>query len=109
MAPAAAPIEVDVAVIGGGVTGVSAAYHVAAGGATVALLDRGRLGDGASGKTPGLVLTGIGDHLSRLAHGVGRDEAVALWRFSEANGRIIRDLVEKHAIACGYERRGTLA
>ncbi len=48
----------DVAVVGGGFTGLSAAYHLARRGARVALLDAETLGAGASGRTGGIVLEG---------------------------------------------------
>ena len=48
----------EVAIIGGGLTGVSAAYHLARRGVRAVLLEAGRLGDGASGRTGGIVLEG---------------------------------------------------
>ncbi len=48
----------DVAIIGGGLTGVSSAYHLARRGLRVTLLEAGRIGDGASGRTGGIVLEG---------------------------------------------------
>jgi gamma-glutamylputrescine oxidase len=48
----------DVVVIGGGLTGVSAAYHLARLGVRTVLLEARRLGDGASGRSGGIVLEG---------------------------------------------------
>src|ERR1700730_2376607 len=48
----------EVAIIGGGFTGVSAAYHLARRGIRPIVLEAGRLGDGASGRTGGIVLEG---------------------------------------------------
>jgi gamma-glutamylputrescine oxidase len=58
IAPAAPPARCDVAVVGGGFTGLSAAYHLAQRGVRVALLEASRLGSGASGRTGGIVLEG---------------------------------------------------
>jgi gamma-glutamylputrescine oxidase len=99
----------DVAIVGGGLAGVVAAYEVAASGAKAIVLERGALGGGASGRSAGLVLTGIADHASRLGHGVGRDEAATIWRFSADNGEVIREIVKRHKIACGYEPCGSYA
>ena len=58
--PPAAPLppRCDVAVVGGGFTGLSAAYHLARRGARVVLLEASALGAGASGRTGGIVLEG---------------------------------------------------
>ena len=56
--PAAPPSRCDVAVVGGGFTGLSAAYHLARRGARVALLEAATLGAGASGRTGGIALEG---------------------------------------------------
>jgi gamma-glutamylputrescine oxidase len=56
--PAPPPAACDVAVIGAGFTGLSAAYHLARRGCRVVVLEAGRVGDGASGRTGGLALEG---------------------------------------------------
>ena len=48
----------DVLIVGGGFTGLSAAYHLAQRGVDVALVEASRFGAGASGRTGGLVLEG---------------------------------------------------
>src|SRR5690349_7506463 len=60
-APAAAPLRgrVDVAVIGAGFTGLSAALHLAEGGRSVAVLEAAEIGFGASGRNVGLVNAGM--------------------------------------------------
>jgi gamma-glutamylputrescine oxidase len=57
-APRVLPPKIDVAIIGGGLTGVSAAYHLAQGGVRVALFEAEQIGSGASGRTGGIVLEG---------------------------------------------------
>ena len=56
--PPAFPATLDAVVVGGGFTGLSAAYHLARAGAAVAVLEARRIGDGASGRTGGIVLEG---------------------------------------------------
>jgi glycine/D-amino acid oxidase-like deaminating enzyme len=55
---ASLPTGCDVAVVGAGFTGLSAAYHLARGGAHVCLLEATRIGAGASGRTGALALEG---------------------------------------------------
>jgi gamma-glutamylputrescine oxidase len=59
--PLARDLDVDVAIIGGGFTGVSTAYHLSRRFPRlgIALLEATRLGNGASGRNGGLVLNGI--------------------------------------------------
>src|SRR5262249_42305833 len=59
-APPAAPLpaQCDVAVVGAGFTGLSAAYHLARRGVRVGVVEASRLGAGASGRTGGIVLEG---------------------------------------------------
>jgi gamma-glutamylputrescine oxidase len=56
---AAIPDRVDAAIVGGGFTGMSAAIHLARSGLSTIVFDSSRIGDGASGRTGGLVLEGI--------------------------------------------------
>ena len=58
------PPRCDVAIIGGGFTGLAAAYALAGGGAHVALFEARRIGGGASGRTGGIALEGT--HLGNL-------------------------------------------
>jgi gamma-glutamylputrescine oxidase len=49
----------DVAIVGGGLTGISAALHLARRGVRAVVFEAGLIGDGASGRTGGIVLEGI--------------------------------------------------
>lgn len=81
---AALPARCDVAVVGGGFTGLSAACHLARRGADVVLLEAATLGAGASGRTGGIVLEGTAaGPLERVEHcldalaGVVADSGIA--------------------------------
>ena len=56
--PAKSSTAPDVAIVGGGLTGASAAYHLAKMGIRAMLFEASFVGDGASGRTGGLVLEG---------------------------------------------------
>jgi gamma-glutamylputrescine oxidase len=52
------PRTIDVVVVGAGLTGISVALHLARGGLSVVVFEAARLGEGASGRTGGIVLEG---------------------------------------------------
>ncbi|SLN16154.1 NAD(P)/FAD-dependent oxidoreductase [Pseudooctadecabacter jejudonensis] len=95
-------IACDVCVVGGGYSGLSAALHLAQAGMDVVLLDAQRVGFGASGRNGGQVGTGqrIGqDDLEKIA---GLEHARALWGLSLESVHLVRDLIAKHDMACGW-------
>ncbi len=105
-------LEVDVAIVGGGLTGAGVAYHLRESRHDVAILEAGEAaagGGGASARAAGLVLTGISDHLNQLEHGVGREPAVAVWRYTQENARLVEEAVARERIACGFRRPGSYA
>src|SRR3977135_3384744 len=67
------PESVDVAVIGAGFTGLSAARTLARGGADVAVLEAETIGWGASSRNGGMVLTGLKLGVNKLISKNGRD------------------------------------
>jgi gamma-glutamylputrescine oxidase len=76
-------IEVDVAIVGGGYTGLSAATHLAAAGSEVALVEAHRLGDGASGRNGGQLGTGQRAWAEELEAELGLTRARALFDLAE--------------------------
>jgi gamma-glutamylputrescine oxidase len=74
---------VDVEIIGGGVTGCSAALVLAEAGLRVRLRDRRGIADGASGRNGGFALRGGAARYDVARETYGADEARALWRRSE--------------------------
>ena len=71
---AALPAESDVLVIGGGITGVTAAYLAAKEGRKVVLLEKRRLGESATCRTTGFLTQVIDTDPIKLIRLVGRDE-----------------------------------
>jgi glycine/D-amino acid oxidase-like deaminating enzyme len=103
------PAQVDVAVIGGGYTGLAAARRLAMSGASVLVLERGDLGSGASSRSGGQVLTGLKLDVATLVAAYGERRARELF---ELGGRAIEDLeaaIAAESIDCDYERGGHIA
>lgn len=107
-APTPLPDRVDVAVVGGGYTGLAAARGLARSGAGVVVLEQHRIGWGASGRNGGFVLPGFQRGLADLAARLGEARAGELYRMSLAAVRGLESLMEAERIACDYARCGAL-
>ncbi len=103
------PSNVDVAVIGGGITGLCAARALASRGATVAVLEARTIGWGASSRNGGMVLTGYKLGTSTLVARYGRDTARQLFRASVDAVDCVEQLVSAEQIDCQFARCGHLA
>jgi glycine/D-amino acid oxidase-like deaminating enzyme len=103
----AGDLRVDLAILGGGVTGVSAAWFLASRGCRVALLERDVLASGATGRNAGFLLCGVASTYSVAVKSHGRERARALWALSRDNHALLRGLVEQEKIDCLYARRGS--
>src|SRR5262245_41683224 len=102
------PARADVAVVGAGYTGLSAARSLARGGATVVVLEKETLGWGASSRNGGQVLTGLKLGAGALLRRFGRERARALHAASLAAIDFVERLVAEEGIECGFARSGHL-
>ncbi len=98
----AGDIRCDVAIVGGGITGLSAALHLRARGYEVVLLEGAELGAGASGRSGGQVLPGFACGMSTLAKHLAPGDVRRLWDMSREAVHLTRDLISRHAIACDW-------
>ncbi|MGK2939940.1 MAG: FAD-dependent oxidoreductase [Solirubrobacteraceae bacterium] len=97
--------RVDVAVVGGGIVGVTCALLLARSGARVALLEAEVLGGGTSGATTAKVTSAHGLVYDELRRRVGDDRAAAYGHANEAALAWMRDLVASEDIACDWRGR----
>jgi gamma-glutamylputrescine oxidase len=89
-------VRADVAVVGGGYMGLSAALHLAEAGRSVVVLEAHRVGFGASGRNGGQVGSGQRQDQDWLENAVGRDHARRLWDLAEDAKALVRDLIDRH-------------
>lgn len=100
--------KVDVAVVGGGFTGLSAALHLARAGASVVVLEAGRVIGEASGRNGGHVNNGlISDYVGVRAR-VGRTRAIEMYRAFDAAVDTVERIAGGEEIACDFTRSGKL-
>lgn len=96
-------LRVDVAVIGGGFTGLSAAAHLAKAGVSVALVEQHRFGDGASGRNGGQLGTGQRGSLDEMEKAWGWTRAKALFDLAEEAKAHLLEFAESNAIDIDYQ------
>jgi glycine/D-amino acid oxidase-like deaminating enzyme len=100
--------HVDVAVVGGGFTGLAAARALARSGASVAALEARSFGWGASSRNGGMVLTGLKVEADQLIARYGRATARRMFAASLASIDCVEQIVSEEAIDCDFARSGHL-
>ena len=101
-APLAGEQRFDVCVVGGGISGISAALHLAERGMRVALLEAKHLGYGGSGRSGGQTIYGYACEMAALEKLVGREDARRMWDVAVEGLELQRALIARHAIDCDY-------
>src|SRR4051794_37435059 len=101
LAPLAGDTSADVVVIGGGYTGLWAAWHLAEAGATAIVLEAGRCGHGPSGRNGGFVST-LALNRPSLAERHGPAAAAEIVAQSEVSVRAIGDWCEEQGVDAWY-------
>src|SRR6266436_3184994 len=106
--PGQLPASADVAVIGAGFTGLSAARTLAKRGAKVAVLEANTIGWGASSRNGGMVLTGMKLDVGTLAKHYGMELTRRMYADSLASIDLVEQIVREENVACDFSRCGHL-
>jgi glycine/D-amino acid oxidase-like deaminating enzyme len=96
----------DVAIVGAGYTGLSAALHLSQAGRKVIVVEASEPGWGASGRNGGQIIAGLKHDPDTLEAKFGRKLGSAITRTFGAGGDLVFDLIEKYRIDCHAERSG---
>jgi glycine/D-amino acid oxidase-like deaminating enzyme len=102
------PESVDVAVIGAGFTGLSAARTLAKRGAKVAVLESETIGWGASSRNGGMVLSGMKLGVNKLIARYGRERTRRMYAASLASLDCVEGIIREEAMDCDFSRCGHL-
>ncbi|HEY7791910.1 MAG TPA: FAD-binding oxidoreductase [Vicinamibacterales bacterium] len=103
------PSRVDVAIVGGGYTGLSAALALARRGARVAVLERHAIGWGASSRNGGQIITGLTLDADELIARYGLERARVLFAWSLRVIDALDELTVAEQIDCELTRCGHIA
>lgn len=102
-APLQVEVDVDVAVVGGGLAGLSAAIELADRGFQVALLEARQVGWGASGRNGGQVIAGLACDQTTIEGQLGALPARAVWDMTLEALRLIDERRTRFRIECDWQ------
>lgn len=100
------PTQVDVAIIGGGYTGLNAARVLAQSHTTVAVLERHTIGWGASSRNGGMATVGLKAPTQEIFRRYGDTLGRAFWQASLDAIDLIEHLVQTEKLECDFQRTG---
>jgi len=97
-------VRVDVAIVGGGITGITAAYLLKAAGVRVALLERSTCVSGDTAHTTAHLTMVTDALLTGLVKNFGRDTATAVWDAGQIAIDRIEEHIEVEGLSCDFRR-----
>jgi len=97
-------LDVDVLIIGGGLTGVSTLYNLKDTNLKVCLAERNKIGHGVTSKTTGKINYLQGIVYSKIKKGVGEDSAKKYLESQLEGIKEIKRIIEKEGIECNLEQ-----
>ncbi|WP_307728793.1 NAD(P)/FAD-dependent oxidoreductase [Alkalicoccobacillus plakortidis] len=102
-APLSNSVDVDVAIIGGGITGLTTAYILSKEGKKVAVLEADRICEGTTGHTTAKITAQHGFIYDELVSHLGVSGAKLYYQANQRAIDFIRELVSTHQIKCNFE------
>lgn len=104
--------EFDVIIVGAGITGLSTAYWLEKESPSlrIAIIEKRRMGFGASGRNAGFVTCGSVEHFNRMISKHGLSQASEIWKFSETNRLLLQqEIVQDQAKQIQFEQKGAFS
>ncbi|RVT92917.1 NAD(P)/FAD-dependent oxidoreductase [Sphingomonas crocodyli] len=101
-------VKTDVAIIGAGYTGLSAAHFLAKAGIEPLVLDANAIGWGCSGRNGGFISTRFRTSFASLASSHGRAVSDRMRQIALEAVENVREIIEELDIACDYHSYGAI-
>ncbi|MFT4554582.1 MAG: gamma-glutamylputrescine oxidase [Chlamydiales bacterium] len=101
----------DILIVGAGITGISLAFWIGQHDPSIRILivDKNEIGSGATGRNAGFLTTGSVGYFMKLTEDLGEEKAIAYWKFSEENHRLLLEHVIQDDQSLHYERQGSFS
>jgi glycine/D-amino acid oxidase-like deaminating enzyme len=103
------PAEVDVAIVGSGYTGLTAARVLAKAGNSVVVMDQFKIGWGASSRNGGMATPGLKQDIFKIHKKYGMDYAREFWKSSVDAIDLLEQIIIEEKIDCDWSRKGHIA
>ncbi|MDB5188803.1 MAG: glycine/D-amino acid oxidase [Candidatus Nomurabacteria bacterium] len=103
-----ADITTDVIIIGGGITGVSTAYHCAKQGLRTVLIEKDTIASGSAGKNGGMVVEGFSMDFATAVEKLGLETARDSWNNTIEARKMVQSLIAEYKIDCDFSQPGSL-
>lgn len=101
-------LDVEVAVVGAGLTGLSTAHHLHQAGVATAVVDAAEVGSGATGRNGGMAVPRYKRTFAELERGYGESTAIGMYEAAHHGLRVLREIVACHDLACDHINTGHL-
>ncbi len=95
-------VKVDVAIVGGGIAGLTTAYFLKKSGLTVAVIEKDTIGSGVSGHTTGKVTSQHNLIYDKLSKRLGKATARTYGQANQAAITTIKEIIEREKIDCDW-------
>ncbi|MFB2897154.1 FAD-dependent oxidoreductase [Aerosakkonemataceae cyanobacterium BLCC-F50] len=102
--PLGGNISVDVAIVGGGITGLTAALLLKRAGLTVAVLEAGKIGSGVTGYTTAHITEAADERYKSMISSLGEKDAKLVAQSSRVAIECIAEIVAQEKIDCDFQR-----
>lgn len=97
-------IETDIVIIGGGITGITAAMLLSEAGKDVVLLEAHKIGLGTTGYSTGNLYATVDEHLSHISEKWNADVMKGVVKSRLTALKFIEDTIQRHKIDCDFKR-----